>query len=117
MSPQKAEQQKEQRRVKRHGDRGARDAGGGGGLSPERRRAESRRSRAKGAPGEGDSHKVRLRHSELQVINASGSRSLTDAPHPLLKVCVCGKEREIPAMGGPKMVETQTHLDMAKMDR
>lgn len=59
---------------------------------------------------------MRLRDSELQVINASGSRSLTDTP-PLLKVCVCGKEREIPALGGPKMVETQTHLDMAKMDR
>lgn len=38
-------------------------------------------------------------------------------PLPLPKVCVCGKEREIPALGGPKMVETQTHLDMAKMDR
>lgn len=88
MSPKKAEQQKKQRRVKRHGDRRAGDAGGG--LRPECRRAESRRSRAKGAPGEGDSHKVRLRDSELQVINASASGSqLTDAPHPPEGVCVC----------------------------
>lgn len=110
MSPKKAEQQKKQRRVKRHGDRRAGDAGGG--LRPECRRAESRRSRAKGAPGEGDSHKVRPRDSELQVINASASGSrLTDAPHPPegVCVCVCGKEREIPALGGPETVHGNTN--------
>lgn len=50
----------------------------------------------------------------MQVVHAV---SQTPPPPPLPKVCVCGKEREIPALGGPKMVETQTHLDMAKMDR
>lgn len=48
----------------------------------------------------------------MQVVHA-----VSQTPPPLLKVCVCGKEREIPALGGPKMVETQTHLDMAKMER
>lgn len=91
LSPQKAEEQKKQRRVKRHGGRRAEEAGGG--LRPERRRAGSRWSSAKGATGQGDSHKVRPSDSELQVINATASGSwLTEAP-PSWR-CVCVGERE-----------------------
>lgn len=82
-----------------------------------------RQSRAKGVLAKGDSHKVRLSDSEVQVINASASHTQpTDTPPPYSScacVCACGHGREIPALGGPKMVgrERQTHLDMARIDR
>lgn len=85
---------------------------------PGAQEGRKRRSRTEGAPGEGDSHKVRASDSELQVINASASGSqLKDAPPEGVCVCVGKRGKYLPWEDLKLCMETQTHLDKAKMDR